>query len=93
MKFDYKKAENCFANAENYEYRIAILGAEFVLFLEELDVVLRINKGLRRPTFLGIFNSGVQVKGLLERCVIKVGFVPGHAREQKDAFDQWLEGL
>jgi hypothetical protein len=93
MDFDSKKAENCFANAENYEYRITMTGEEFAIALEGRGAQLRVNSTLRRPTFLAILPNGTRVKGLLARQVIKAGFVPEQAATQRQGFEQWLHSL
>lgn len=93
MDFEVKKAENCFSDAENYEYRICMTGSEFVGLLREGGDEVRINEKLRRPTFIGTLNNGMQVKGLLSKNIIKVGFVPAQAKEQKTTFENWLRGL
>ena len=90
MEFEVKKAENCFADAENYEYRIGLVGSELIDLLRPQAKHLRINEKLRRPTFLASFENGMQLKGLLGKNVIKVGYVAGQAPEQKQAFEQWL---
>ena len=93
MDFSFKKAENCFSDAENYEYRIEITGAQFVELLKSQAAELRINDKLRRPTFIATLHNGVQVKGLLDKNVIKIGYVIGQAAEQKAALELWLSTL
>ena len=90
MEFSFKKAENCFSDAENYEYRIEATGAEFIELLKPRVAELRINDKLRRPTFIATLPDGVQLKGLLDKNVIKVGYVIGQAAQQKTALEQWL---
>jgi hypothetical protein len=93
MFFESKKAENCFADAENYEYRIALVGSEFVHALASQAQSLRTNEHLRRPTFLASFSNGMRIKGVLAKNIIKVGYVPAQAVEQRHAFEQWLCSL
>lgn len=97
MKFEYKKAEDCFSDAENYEYRLEATGSVLVGMLRREAPAeissLRINEKLRRPTFVAALADGMQVKGLMEKNVIKVGFVPEKVAEQKPAFERWLAGL
>lgn len=120
MHFESKKAENCFANAENYQYRIEVPGSEFVTMLREAGdssvheapttslstcngpdetplnpklASLRINDKLRRPTFIAQLQNGMQLKGLLDKNIIKVGYVPECAEEQRAAFEAWLAQL
>jgi hypothetical protein len=99
VDFAVKKAENCFSDAENYEYRIAMTGAEFIAALknspafpgEELQV--KINEALRRPTFFATLPNGTCVKGLIGKNVIKTGYVVNQATEQRQAFEAWLDSL
>ncbi len=90
MRFECKKAEDCFSNAENYEYRLEVPGLQFVEMLAPLADRLRINEQLRRPTFTASLEGGIQLKGLMDKTIIKVGFVPAQASEQRAAFEQWL---
>jgi len=93
MDFVFKKAEDCFANAENYEYRIEVQGLEFIKVLEPFAEWLRVNDKLRRPTFMARLENGTQLKGLLGKQVIKVGYVEAQAEEHKRAFEAWLQAL
>jgi hypothetical protein len=93
VKFERKKAENCFADAENYEYRIDRTGDTFVQALDSLAANVRINGKLRRPSFLAVLADGVRVKGVLAKNVIKVGFVPADADAQRANFERWLGDL
>jgi len=93
MKFEVKKAENCFSDAENYEYRIEVVGSDLMESLKPQTEHLRVNDKLRRPTFTAALNNGVQLKGLMGKNVIKVGYVITQATEQKAAFEQWLTSL
>ena len=93
MRFEVKKVENCFMDAENYEYRIEVFGNEFIELLKLLGAEASINDMLRRPSFKAELDNGVQLKGLLAKDVIKVGYVLGHAAEQKAAFEHWMAGL
>lgn len=93
MFFESKKAENCFAEAENYEYRIALVGSEFIRALAVQAQSIRTNERLRRPAFLASLPNGTRVKGVLAKNIIKVGYVPAQAIEQRRAFEQWLRSL
>jgi hypothetical protein len=93
MRFEVKKAENCFADAENYEYRVAAEGAETARALEELGALLRYNDAARRPTFLALLQDGTRIRGLLHKDVIKAGFPPQNADEARQRFETWLSAL
>ena len=93
MRFDSKKIENCFSDAENYEYRIEIPGEEFVGLLGDLAILININEKLRRPAFMAVLKGGIQIKGILNKPIIKVGYPLPVALEQKTWFEHWLESL
>jgi hypothetical protein len=93
MNFELKKAENCFSDAENYEYRVEVPGSVFLERVRPQTIETHINDKLRRPTFTAQLDSGARVKGLLDKTVIKVGYSPNRAAEQKAAFEHWLSEL
>jgi len=93
MRFKSKKIENCFSDAENYEYRIKVAGTEFIKSLDGLAILVKVNETLRRPTFTAVLKGGVQIKGTLAKPIIKVGYPFPTALEQKAWFEQWLEAL
>jgi hypothetical protein len=66
MDFEVKKLETCFADAENYEYRVAAdAGRLWRLLVEEQGAELRVNERLRRPVFIATLANGTRVKGEL----------------------------
>jgi hypothetical protein len=94
MEFEVKKLENCFADAENYEYRMAVTGERFCrLLADEQAAEVRVNERLRRPVFIATLPNGTRVKGELANTVIRVGYEPDAAVEQKAAFESWLNAL
>jgi hypothetical protein len=91
MRFDVKKRENCFADAENYEYRVAVSGERLSRLLRDgQGAEVRVNERLRRPVFIAVLPNGVRVKGELATNVIRVGYAPDAALEQKAALEAWL---
>jgi hypothetical protein len=90
MKFDCAKTENCFADAQTYEYRLPVTGEAFSKHLSGWEV--RVNAKLRRPVFLAQ-REGVHVKGLLFHNVIKASFPSDRWETEKAAFEEWLGGL
>lgn len=90
MKFECRKTENCFADAQTYEYRLPVSGEAFSHFLSGWEV--RVNQKLRRPVFLAE-KGGVHVKGLLSHNVVKASFPEDRWEAEKAAFEQWLGGL
>jgi hypothetical protein len=91
MKFEVKKLENCFANAENYEYLIEVNGQQFAeLLAEQQQANVRVNNQLRRPTFIAQLTNGIRVKGILAKPYIRVGYLPESYSEQKAHFEAWL---
>ncbi|MDR2108584.1 MAG: hypothetical protein LBP28_03875 [Coriobacteriales bacterium] len=94
MHYEAKKLENCFADAENYEYRIAISGERFSrLLAEQPEAELRVNERLRRPTFIAALPDGTRIKGELAKELIRVIYTPEKVATQKAAFEAWLSGL
>jgi hypothetical protein len=94
MEFEVKKLENCFADAENYEYRTAVTGERFCrLLADERAAEVRVNEHLRRPVFIATLPNGMRVKGELVNTVIRVGYEPDAVVEQKAAFESWLNAL
>jgi hypothetical protein len=91
--FESKKVENCFADAENYEYRITLVGSEFIRALASQAQSIRTNERLRRPSFFASLPNGTRIKGILAKDIIKVGYVPTQAIKQRRAFEQWLRSL
>jgi hypothetical protein len=91
MDFSVKKLENCFANAENYEYRLDVKGEHLQQLLADAgQAEVRVNKQLRRPVFIATLANGVRIKGELATSDIRVGYQPDAALEQKAAFESWL---
>jgi hypothetical protein len=90
MHFESKKAEDCFSDAENYQYRLEICGDEFLKLLSKITNNIRINDQLRRPTFTAELDGGLRIKGLLDKPVIKVGFNLELANPQRRSFELWL---
>ncbi|MDR1713585.1 MAG: hypothetical protein LBR39_05475 [Coriobacteriales bacterium] len=92
MDFSVQKAENCFADAENYEYRLSANGADLLAAILDSNLVAtsRINDRLRRPTFSVKLNDGTQIKGLLAKDVIKVGYPPADAAKARADLEDWL---
>jgi hypothetical protein len=93
MRFERKKAEDCFSDSESYEYRVAMTGKEFVAALEGVGAQVRVNEKLRRPTFVAKLDDGVRLKGILSANVVKAGFDPETHEEQQARFERWMEGL
>jgi hypothetical protein len=92
MDFDVKKLETCFADAENYEYRVAVSGEQFYqLLAKEQKAKVRVNEHLRRPAFIATLPDGVRIKGELTKNIIRVGYEPAQAASQKTAFEHWLQ--
>jgi hypothetical protein len=52
-----------------------------------------VNEKLRRPAFVAESADGVRLKGVLSKQVIKVGFIPEQAEEQRERFERWLSSL
>ena len=89
MRFEVKKAENCFSDSQSYEYKLPIDGQSFAGLLVGWEV--KEHHKYRRPMFTAD-RDGVNVKGILKANIIKVSF-PGHCWEtKKNDFERWLRG-
>lgn len=87
MLYEVKKAENCFTDAQTYEYRLPISGEEFVDHLVGWSV--RKNQSFRRPTF-SADRGCIKIKGILAAKVIKISFSDTRWENEKRAFESWL---
>ena len=90
MRFDVRKAENCFAESQSYEYRLPLDGQSFSSLLEGWEV--RENHKFRRPLFIAD-KGGINVKGILKANVIKASFPEARWQEEKESFERWLNAL
>lgn len=88
MIIECKKTENCFADSQTYEYRIAVTAEEF---LDNLDDTwqIRCNHKLRRPTFFAE-KDALRIKGILKGSVIRVSFPNDNWETYKIDFETWL---
>ncbi|MDO4566548.1 MAG: hypothetical protein Q4B42_04385 [Oscillospiraceae bacterium] len=89
MKCECKKTENCFADSQSYEYRLPLSIEELSALLPE-DWSQRRNLKLRRPVLIAE-RGGVQLKGVLESCIIKASFPEADWCAEKARFEAWLE--
>ena len=87
MLFDVKKAENCFAGSQSYEYRLQIEGRSFSALLGGWEV--QEHHKYRRPLFTAD-RDGVNVKGILKAYVIKASFPEDRWESEKADFENWL---
>jgi hypothetical protein len=91
MHYFIKKLENCFADAENYEYQLTLTGEHFYpLLVKQRHATVRVNEKLRQPVFIATLPDGVRVKGILTKNFIRVGYLPDKAAAQKATFERWL---
>jgi len=87
MEYEAKKAENCFADSQSYEYRLPIDGQSFSTLLDGWDV--KLHHKYRRPMFTAD-RDGVNIKGILKAKVIKVSFPESRWEIEKAKFEHWL---
>ena len=87
MTFEVKKAENCFADSQTYEYRLPITGEQLLALLPDWQI--RENRKLRRP--VGIAEKdGVTVKTVLSGNTARVSFPDSCWQTGQDSFERWL---
>jgi hypothetical protein len=87
MQFQCQKTENCFTHSQTYEYRLPLTVEAFANHLGSWEIF--INRRYRRP-MLTANRQGVNIKGILNRQIIKVSFPEAIWEEEKASFDQWL---
>ncbi len=90
MRYRCKKTENCFAGARTYEYELPVTGGELLVFLEGWEI--RENHRFRRPVFSAKRN-GLEIKGILASCVVKVNYTEEGWEKEKGELEAWLEGI
>ena len=87
MRFEVKKAENCFADSQSYEYRLPLDGQSIAAMLDGWEV--KENHKYRRPMFTAD-RDGVNIKGILKANIIKVSFPGNRWETEKTGFERWL---
>ena len=90
MKFEVKKAENCFADSQNYEYLLPIYGQNFSTLLNGWEV--KEHHKYRRPMFTAD-RDGVNIKGILKANIVKASFPGDDWEAEKAEFEQWLTSV
>lgn len=88
MKFEVKKVDNCFSDAQSYEYKIPITGAEIIKRMSDWNITE--NHKYRRPMFIGE-RDGSHTKGILKANVFRVSFRNDRWEIEKKSFEQWME--
>ncbi len=88
MKYEVKKVDNCFSDAQSYEYKIPITGQEFIPRMT--DWAITENHKYRRPMFTGE-RDGSHIKGILKANVFRVSYRDDRWEREKAEFEQWLE--
>jgi len=87
MTFTVKKTENCFSDAQTYEYLLPVTGEALLALLPEWQI--RENRKLRRP--VGIAEKdGVTVKTVLSGTTARISFPDSRWQAAKDEFERWL---
>lgn len=86
---DVSKAENCFSDAQTYEYQLPCLNEALLdVYRSWGDYVCKSN--LRRPVFLLTMPGGTRVKGTLKGTVLRASFPTGDWEREKAAFEMLL---
>lgn len=88
MKFVCKKTENCFAEAQTWEYELPVTGAELCRLLEGWEI--RENHRFRRPVF-SARRGKLEVKGILASHVVKINYTKENWEREKEQMERWLE--
>lgn len=88
MRFVCKKAENCFAEAQTYEYELPVTGEELCRLLEGWEI--KENHRFRRPIF-SAHRDQLEVKGILASHVVKINYTKENWKTEKEQMERWLE--
>ena len=88
MKFEVKKVDNCFSDAQSYEYTIPMTGQELIPRMTDWEITE--NHKYRRPMFVGE-RDGSHTKGILRANVFRVSYRNDRWEREKAEFEQWLE--
>lgn len=91
--FECRKAENCFGESQNYEYKLVCKADE--QFLKDLGALgtLTCKRNFRRPFFVLDLPNKTHVKGVIGDGVIKASFPADRFTECKSDFEKILERL
>lgn len=87
MRYDCKKAENCFEHSFTFEYRLPITAKELSKRLSGWAVAE--NHSYRRA-ILTADRDGVELKGILDGKLIRASFPENSWEKNKAAFESWL---
>jgi len=87
MRFDVKKAENCFKDSRSYEYSIPVDGQSLTKMLDGWQITE--HHKYRRPMFTAD-KGGINIKGILKANLIKVSYTENNWQTEKDDFESWL---
>ncbi len=92
ITFETKKAENCFANAQTWEYRLSCQNDQLLHQLEKLGT-LSCKMNLRRPIFMLHMEDGTRVKGTLAGHLMRASFPTEQWQAAKERFENKLSNL
>ncbi|MDD4510341.1 MAG: hypothetical protein PHY23_05515 [Oscillospiraceae bacterium] len=92
ITFQVKKAENCFVDAQTWEYQISCRNEQLLHQLGQLGE-LSCKMNLRRPIFMLCMNDGVRVKGTLTGSLMRASFPTEQWKTAKETFEQTLSAL
>lgn len=89
IEFETKKAENCFSDAQTWEYRISCGNEALLPSFEKLGS-LTIKSNLRRPVFLLHMKDGTRVKGTIKGSLLRASFPTEKWEKAKSEFETAL---
>lgn len=90
MKFEVKKVDNCFSDAQSYEYKVPVTGQQIIRHMSGWNI--KENHKYRRAMFIGN-RDGSHTKGVLKANVFRVSFRDDRWEWEKAEFEVWLGGL
>lgn len=92
-KFVVKKVENCFKNAQTYEYALSFETTDERIKALTKEGMLTIKTNFRRPFFSISYTNGSNAKGVIGDYRIKASFPEDHLEESKEIFEKILTHL
>lgn len=88
-KLDVQKTNNCFADAQTFEYHLPCQN-EALLDIFATWGELSCRQNLRRPVLMLTTRDGIRAKGILKGSVLRASFPSGSWREAKAVFEERL---
>lgn len=93
LEFNCAKVDNCFVDAQTYEYQTPISNERLILAMADHGISVEVNRQFRRPIFKGTLEDGTRFKGILAGDIQKVSFPKNQWQAAKMAYEALLGKL